>query len=344
MKVIGSGKLSQTVRRIQKRLASKAVILMYHRVAEVDLDPWGLCVTPQHFAEHLEVLQKYAHPISLQQLTQAHRTGKIPHRAVVVTFDDGYADNLHNAKPLLERYNIPATVFITTGHIGSQREFWWDELERVLLQPGKLPEKLYLEINGNPHQWELGTAVEYSEEEYRRDRDRKAWDAQPDTRLAFYYSVWQQLQPLSAQVRQAIQDEILAWAGADSTARPTCRSLRLEELQTLRQGGLVEIGAHTVTHPFLSAQSVAVQQEEIHQSKAELEKLLNCPITSFAYPFGDYDAQTIPLIPETGFACACSVVQDRIWWQSDCFQFPRFGVENWTGKEFHKQLTRWFNG
>lgn len=344
MKLMGSGKLGRTVRRIQKRLASKAVILMYHRVAEVDLDPWGLCVTPEHFAEHLEVLQKYARPISLQQLAQAHRADKIPHRAVVITFDDGYADNLHNAKPILERYKIPATVFITTGHIGSQREFWWDELERVLVQPGKLPEKLCLEINGSLHQWELETAAEYSEEEYRGDRDRKAWEAQPGTRLAFYYSVWQKLQPLPAPVRQPIQDKILSWAGAESTARPTCRSLVLEELHTLEQGGLVEIGAHTVTHPFLSAQSVAVQREEIQQSKTHLEKLLNHPITSFAYPFGDYSAETVPLIPEIGFNCACSVVQDKVWWQSDCFQFPRYGVENWTGEEFHKQLTRWFNG
>lgn len=344
MNVIRSGKLSRTVRRIQKRLASKAVILMYHRVAEVELDPWGLCVTPQHFASHLEVLQKYARPISLQQLTQAHRAGNIPHRAVVVTFDDGYADNLHNAKPILERYNIPATVFITTGHIGSQREFWWDELDRVLLQPGKLPEKLCLEINGSPQKWELGTAEEYSKEDYQRDRDRKAWEALPGSRLAFYYSVWQQLQSLPAQVRQQAQDEILSWAGADATARPTYRSLVLEEIHTLGQGGFVEIGAHTVTHPFLSVHSVAVQREEIQQSKAELEKLLAHPVTSFAYPFGDYTEETVPLIPEAGFACACSVVQDRVWWQSDCFEFPRFGVENWTGEEFHKQLTRWFDG
>jgi peptidoglycan/xylan/chitin deacetylase (PgdA/CDA1 family) len=159
MTIIGSGKLRQTLWRIRRKLASKALILMYHRVAEVDLDPWGLCVTPQYFAEHLSVLQKYAHPISLQQLTQAHRKGKIPHRAVAITFDDGYADNLYNAKPLLERYNIPATVFVATGQIGSQREFWWDELERVLVQPGTLPEKLCLEINGSTHQWELGTAA-----------------------------------------------------------------------------------------------------------------------------------------------------------------------------------------
>ena len=65
--------------------------------------------------------------------------GDVPSAGVVVTFDDGYADNFHNAKPLLERYEIPATVFVTTGYLQDQREFWWDELERILLQPGTLP-------------------------------------------------------------------------------------------------------------------------------------------------------------------------------------------------------------
>ena len=93
--------------KFQKRLASKALILLYHRIAELELDPWNLCVTPDHFAEQLEVLQKYANPISLKQLVSFHRAGNIPERTVVVTFDDGYADNLHYAKPILEKYQTP---------------------------------------------------------------------------------------------------------------------------------------------------------------------------------------------------------------------------------------------
>src|SRR5438874_1513544 len=112
--------------RLKKQFAPRAIILMYHSVAKVDSDPWALRVMPGHFAEHLEVLQKYGHPIRLQQLAQAHRKGNIPDRSLVITFDDGYADNLHNAKPLLERYDIPATVFLTTGLIGCDHEFWWD--------------------------------------------------------------------------------------------------------------------------------------------------------------------------------------------------------------------------
>jgi peptidoglycan/xylan/chitin deacetylase (PgdA/CDA1 family) len=260
---------------------------------------------------------------------------------VVVTFDDGYANNLHNAKPLLEHYNIPATVFVTSGHIGQEREFWWDELERVLLQPKSLPEKLCLKIDGNTYQWELGEAVDYSEDEYRRDRNQKAWESQPGSRLFFYYSVWQRLQPLQESNQLKALDEILAWADTEPIARSTHRTLTPEEVCTLGQGELVEIGAHTVTHPFLSAHSLAFQRDEIQRSKAHLEALLERSVTSFAYPFGGYTEETVPLMPEAEFTCACSTVEDIVWRKSDCFQFPRFGVEDWNGEEFAQRLLSW---
>jgi peptidoglycan/xylan/chitin deacetylase (PgdA/CDA1 family) len=317
---------------------------MYHRITEVDIDPWGLCVIPQHFAKHLEVLQKYAQPISLQKLAQAHRDGNIPHKAVAITFDDGYADNLHYAKPLLERYGIPATIFISTGYVGKQREFWWDELERLLLQPGKLPEKLTLNISGNIHNWELGAAVDYTTEEYQRDRTSKAWEAKPGSRMFFYYSIWQVLRPLpEAERRKLLVDQILAWASAEAKPRSTHRSLFPEELSTLAQGELVEIGAHTVTHSFLSAQPTALQLDEIKQSKVDLEQMINRPVMSFSYPFGDRTSETIEITRLVGFDCACSTAQDIVWHKSNRFDLPRLAVENWNGEEFAKQLLRWFH-
>lgn len=307
------------------------------RNAEVNSDPWSLCVTAHNFAEHLEVLQKYYQPTGLQQLAQAHRDENIPHRSVVVTFDDGYADNLHVAKPLLEQYNIPATVFISTGYLGREREFWWDELERLLLQPRSLPEKLCLSLNGNSQQWEL------SETDYEQgDRQTLPWESKPGSRLFFYYSVWQQLQPLPEAEQLHVLDQILTWAETEPVTRSHYRSLLPEEVCLLAQGGLVEVGAHTVTHPLLSAHSVAFQQEEIQRSKAYLEEILQRPVTSFSYPFGNYTAQTVSLIQAAGFTSACSTVADTVWRDSDCFQFPRFQVQNWNGEEFAKRIFRWF--
>lgn len=319
---------------------------MYHRVAEVDSDPWSLCVTPQHFAEHLEVLRKHTRPMRLQQLTQALQDGKCPHRSVVITFDDGYADNLYNAKPLLERYNIPATVFMTTGAVGHEREFWWDELERLLLQPGTLPETLHLSSNGSNYQWVLGEAAHYSEDAYQRHRcwyvDEEQDD--PSPRHFLYRSLWQLLRPILEGERRKVLDELVAWAGAEPASRPTHRSLTLAEVFTLGQGELIEVGSHTVTHPSLSALSAASQRDEIQRSKARLEEIIGHPVISFAYPHGDYTAETAAFVREAGFACACSSVADVIWRRTDRFQLPRVVVEDWDGEEFARRLEEWFHG
>ena len=121
--------------------------LLYHRVADVPTDPHLLCVTPENFSQHMEVLRKNSNPISLSELTKGLSHGRLPRRSVLVTFDDGYADNLHNAKPVLERYRIPAVVFVISGSVGMNRGFWWDELEKLLLRPGTLPEEFTIRLD-----------------------------------------------------------------------------------------------------------------------------------------------------------------------------------------------------
>jgi peptidoglycan/xylan/chitin deacetylase (PgdA/CDA1 family) len=333
------GSLQKIPTRLRMRGTASAAILMYHRIAQPDFDPWGLSVAPHNFADHLDILRQYAQPMSLSELATCQRNGRIPQRAVVITFDDGYADNLYHAKPLLERYHIPATCFITTKYLGSQREFWWDELQRVLLQPGNLPETLSLNVHGELKQWHVAT--QYSQEEYESDRHRKAWEGQPNSRLAFYYSVWSALRILPYNQRQILQNEILNWANADTQGRKNYRALTHEELLDLERGGLVEIGAHTLTHPSLPAHSLAVQRVEIQQSKQELEQLLHHSVDSFAYPFGDFNQHSVRAVKEAGFKQACSTVQLGVEQGSNCFQMPRFEVQNWTRKEFEENISRW---
>jgi peptidoglycan/xylan/chitin deacetylase (PgdA/CDA1 family) len=323
-----------------------ALILMYHRVAEVQSDPWALCVTPQHFAEQLEVLRQQSTVWGLRQLSAALRNGSLPKQAVVITFDDGYADNLHHARPLLESFDTPATVFLTTGAIGCQREFWWDELERLLLQPGSLPATLHLKIGGDEHQWELGAAADYDANTCYAHSRWRAW-GQPDLcpRHSLYRSLYQLLYPLPEPQLRAVQDELLAWAGAPAdAARPSYLPLSKEEAVTLAKGGLIEIGAHTVTHSLLAAAPLAEQELEIRQSKSYLEEVLERPITSFAYPFGkrsDYTEQTVAIVREAGFDCACSNFAGVVSEGVDHYQLPRMYVADWDGEEFAKRLSSW---
>jgi peptidoglycan/xylan/chitin deacetylase (PgdA/CDA1 family) len=280
-------------------------------------------------------------------LADAHHEADFPERAVVVTFDDGYFDNLSHAKPLLEHYDIPATVFVTTGYLGQPREFWWDELDRLLLQPGTLPQTLCLCVNGHVHHWELGEASHYSEEAYRCHR---SWNVlRKDVlgpRQRFYLSLHQMLRPVPEEERRRLLDELIAWAGVGPIGRSTHRTLSPEEVIRLAEGGLVEVGAHTVTHPVLSILPAAAQQAEVHGSKARLQEILGRPVTSFAYPYGfrsDYTAQSAAIVREAGFACACSCVPDLVWRGTGRFQLPRIIAFNWDGDEFTKRLRRWFH-
>src|SRR5262249_11986659 len=143
---IAMRELRRAARWLKYRFRSRALILMYHRVTELPNDPYLLAVTPEHFAEQMEEIRRYCVPMRLEELVDELEDGNIPNRGVVVTFDDGYADNLYQAKPLLERYEIPATVFVTAGQVGSRREFWWDELDRLLLQAGTLPSRVLMRL------------------------------------------------------------------------------------------------------------------------------------------------------------------------------------------------------
>ena len=139
MRIPGSTTVRHVARRIHNRLIPGTVVLMYHRIVYFPSDPFRLNVTPQHFAEQLEIIRTLGQPMPLPRLVQALPNRTQRRRTVVITLDDGYADNLIHAVPLLEQYEIPATIFVATGGLIEGREFWWDELERLVLRPGTLP-------------------------------------------------------------------------------------------------------------------------------------------------------------------------------------------------------------
>ena len=343
MRIPGTGRLRRTIRRFKSSNKPGGIILLYHRIAKASSDPWGLCVSPGHFSEHLEVLRKHYSIVSLQQLIEALKAGDIRRRWVALTFDDGYADNLYNAKPLLEFFEVPATFFLTTGSIGKEKEFWWDELEGIILQSGKLPDSLRLQLGDCTVSWELGEATQLSEYDFHQHRVWKAWESPPSPRHALYYFLWRNLQKLPETQQRKTLDELWLWAGRRSTNRQSHRPLLKEEVVALAQGDLCEIGAHTVTHPVLSALPSAAQQLEIWQSKAQLEEILGGTITKFAYPHGRSTEKTAALIRDARFTCACSTVEDMVRKNTNCFQFPRIQVEDTDGDEFDRKVSRYFH-
>jgi len=330
---------------VKQKFYQRALILMYHRVTEDRPDPWELCVTPKHFAEHLEVLRDLAYPLRLSGLLESLDKGGLHDRTVVVTFDDGYADNLHQAKPILERHGIPATFFLSSGCIGSDREFWWDELEQLLFQPGTLPETLHLEISGSRREWNLGEAAHWNADDVLRHRSWKFGAPPLSRRHGLFREIYQILQPLPENAQWKVLEQIRAWTNVKPAVRATHRTLSSREAIDLAQGGLVEIGSHTVTHPVLSALTIAAQRDELAQSKLDLERLLNRTVTSFAYPYGGshvYTTETVRAVRESGFQGACTTNEGIVHKGTDRFQLPRVMVFDWDGERFAEQLSRWF--
>jgi peptidoglycan/xylan/chitin deacetylase (PgdA/CDA1 family) len=336
-------KLKRAARRMVNRFRSRAIILLYHRVTGLPSDPQLLSVNPRHFDEHLQILRQHGEPMHLNDLNRKQQRRP----AFIVTFDDGYADNLENAKPLLARQDIPATVFIATGYIGSQREFWKDYLERIFLQPGTLPSKLRLSMAGAGGEWELGESRSYSIEDYRaHSRWNITSTIDPTVRQRLYRALCQLLSPLPDDERRNTIEELLSWAGSSGTARPSHRTLSASEISTLADGGLIDIGAHSVCHPVLSKLSPPEQCYEVEQSKLRLEEILGRQVASFAYPYGGrshYTSDTIAAVRAAGFARACANFPGAVRRDSDNWQLPRFLVRDWPGEEFARRLREWLS-
>lgn len=348
MKVRGVGRLKVIAGKIRNRISPGTVILLYHRVANLPSDPLLLSVSPEHFAQHLEVIRKVGLPVSLQNLQRSLSKRNVPERGVVITFDDGAADNLHNAKPLLEKYDAPATVFVASGYLDQTREFWWDELERLLLQPGQLPPNLLLNINGTRFTWELGSAANYPMTAFEQHRGWTVLEQEdPTDRHRLYRSLSDLLRPLPSSRRVRALDELHLWSGSQQKPRATHVALSPAELRKLGSGELIEIGAHTVTHPVLSALPREEQQREILNGRGELAEILGQPILSFAYPYGtraDYSADSVSIVRNAGFACACSNFTGTVQPGTDQFQLPRLVARDWDGDQFERRLKDWFRG
>jgi peptidoglycan/xylan/chitin deacetylase (PgdA/CDA1 family) len=319
------------------------MILVYHRVAEANVDPWALSVSPVHFARQLQVLKTIADPVSLRQLISAKSDRELPPRPVCITFDDGYADNLYAAKPAMETYRVPGTVFITPGYLGVPENLWWDELAKLILDPASRQEEVSLSLHGHKYAYVFPRTVG---EVGGPDPDSKwrAWETPPGPRQSAYVELYGVLVKLSDSDREQALQQLRIGANPYADRRQH-RCLTETELLELASGDLVEIGAHTLTHPVLSQLPPEQQQVEIGGSKQKLEVLTGKNITSFAYPYGKkihYTRQTVKTVKANGFACACSNFGGLVTRTSNRFVLPRFQPMDWDGDQFADVVNSWY--
>jgi peptidoglycan/xylan/chitin deacetylase (PgdA/CDA1 family) len=326
MRVPGIKTAKTFSRWVQARLLGGALILGYHRVASVTHDEYEVCVTPQHFAEQMEMLGKYVRPMQLSKLVQYLKEGSLPPQSITVTFDDGYADNLSEAKPILEKYAIPATVFVCSGYMG--KEFWWDELERLVMSSNAELSGLRLQVGKNQFMW---------------SQPDVSPEAVLDVRRKFRHALYNFLLMLDVEEQDLVMKTIRNWSGVSSQKIIT-RAMNHDELLQLADDGLIEIGAHTRHHPMLPRLSLERQKDEIVSSKHELEEKLGKRIHGFAYPNGRATDDAKRIVREAGFAFACTSLHDVVRPVSDPHELTRFWQKDVGGEIFLRGLRLWMKG
>ncbi len=319
------------LRRLRAARGGAAVLLTYHRVIDIAVDPQRLAVPTARFAQHVAALAARYKLLTTGDVFGLLAEGrKLPRNAVAITLDDGYADALINALPILEAHEAPATVFVCSGLLGGTREYWWDELERIVLLADELPERLEIELPGAEFGRDTSSARTMSDEDGRR---LVGWDfTQPVTspRQQLYLDLAALVEPLAPAVRAQALADLRAQIGVPAVVRPEKRALNVDELAELEASGLIEIGAHTVNHVRLGGLSATVQSEEIHGSKHALEAACGHSIRSFSYPHGtagSYSAETVDIVRNAGFLGACTTrLGSRLPWGAVSIGTDRFAA------------------
>lgn len=274
-------------------------VLIFHRVLP-SVDP--LFPNEMHAFQFDRIcgwVKNWFNVLPLDVAVQQLKSSTLPARAACITFDDGYADNFHVARPILQRHGLTATFFIATGYLNGGR-MWNDTIvESVRGCAQAVLDLSSLALRSYP----LKTV--------------------PDRRKAISDLIGQ-IKYCNVDERAEIAETIAASAGVSP---PVNLMMTRDEVKAMRQAGM-QIGAHTVSHPILAKLSDESAEEEVRASKNTLEQILGERVGLFAYPNGkpgeDYSAKSVELIRQLGFDAAVSTKWGVTTTKDDYFQIRRF--------------------
>lgn len=279
---------------------------MYHHVGS-ESPPWlPGAVKLEDFEREIAYLCKVTKIVPLDWLVdQLYRGNDIPSRAVCITFDDGYKDNYTFAYPILRKYDAPATIFLTTGYIGSSETFWDCKLRFALWNTSITQ----LEVD------DLGHYYLMSPKDRLKAMDKSIID----------------LIKLSERKKNLLVEKLLKILRVDFPNRFGKEiTLSWDEVLDMSKKG-ISFGAHTVTHPILTRLPIVDVRGEITRSKKEIEERLGVPCNLFAYPNGEFNAEIIEILKENGFTGAVTTIPRLIKKSENPFMLSRISA----GSDFY---------
>ncbi len=274
--------------------------LMFHRVLP-EADPlFPGDVDAEGFARLMEFAASAFRVMTFGEALRGLANGNLPSRALVVTFDDGYADNAEIALPIMKRVGVPGTFFVATGFLDGGR-MWNDSVIECLRRSSE--REIDLEFLGLERT--LLVTDEYRRRAIESVLSRIKYRGLEERDLAI------------AQLRTAasvdwLPDDLMMTSG---------------QVKTLYDAGM-EIGGHTVNHPILKSLAPPAAEEEIAKCRAHLEAIVGAPIEVFAYPSGkpgrDYGPEHVEMVRRLGFMGAVSTAHGVAACGDDLYQIPRY--------------------
>ena len=256
-------------------------ILAYHRVAELRdtpaLDSRLISATPEGFARQMKHLARFYRVVSMPEVLEAVEKGRpLPKRAVLITFDDGYADVADIAWPILKQLRLAATMFVPTAYPDRpERVFWWDKLYQAFAAT------LRVEMNVPP----LGRLALLRADEKRRS----------------LHALQNYLTTIAHGEAMELVDALCADLGLRCVRGGSV--LSWDQLRQLAREGLT-LGAHTRTHPIMTQITPERMRREVQGSLEDLQREIGACLPIFCYPNGNHNDAVLAVLREQGIRLA----------------------------------------
>ncbi|MBI3861318.1 MAG: polysaccharide deacetylase family protein [Planctomycetia bacterium] len=265
-----SGRVLSPLARIRSACRADIPILAYHRIWDIgdeDRFPFDVELVSAGVADfrwQMEYVRQNFDPITFATLLEIV-DGEIPApaRPIIITFDDGFEDNYQHAFPILNALDVPATVFLSTGYIGSDVTFWYDRLAYLLL---RAPQGEF--------------AIQTRAGKFQFTNDVK-------TRRKAIRSVLRELKLMPNHRRLEVLDnlEIGLGQGCGEPPAPESRPMNWNQVREMASAG-IEFGSHTVTHPILANLNDDELRFELTESRRTIEEQIGKPVSVISYPVG----------------------------------------------------------
>jgi peptidoglycan/xylan/chitin deacetylase (PgdA/CDA1 family) len=292
------------------------VILLYHRIVDDNSEYLDKGPAVHHhrndFEKEIKYLKKNYHMLGIDDVVDHLRSGTPFYRPTVsITFDDGYLDNYTLAYPILKKYGVPATIYLTTSTIGTTQRTWIDQIELALLSTAKT----YFEFPPIFGQ-EIISIKNKAEQQNANIRVAESFKARPD------------------QERQQLLKQFLDTLNCDKHLQTRSKSrmmLNWDEVTEMSRNGIT-IASHSHTHPILSKMPLQLAKQDIYQSKKTLEARLGVNVKHFAYPNGrkeDFSSELTGYCKHIGFDSVASVIYGRNFAsETNCYFLKRIPVSS----------------